>query len=290
MILSESYRHMNKNSYQTTLEKALSVSEFTLKNAHIESARLDSQLIMAHVINKSRAWIMSHTEFLLSPGQLKHSKSLTKLRAANTPFAYISKEKEFYRRVFYCDERVLVPRPESEQIISSIFAILPKKTLSIIDIGCGSGILGITTQLENPYWKITLSDVSRGAIEVAKRNVKHYDLSSKISLIECDLLPENKVYDVVIANLPYVPTGLSNKPDISREPKIALFAGKDGLDLYRRLFKQLGNKRSRPTFVFIESLKEQQTELINIANADNYNLVKKTDYCLSFIFNPTYNN
>lgn len=285
MTLSESYKHMNNNSYQMTLEKVLQDTELELKNSKIESARLDSQLILTHVIKKPRSWILSHGDFVLSTKQIDRLKSLTKLRQSNTPIAYILNEKEFYRRTFLCDERALVPRPESEQLISDILEILPKKPLSILDVGCGSGILGITTFLENPRWKITLSDISTDAIQLAKQNIELFNLSTKISIIKANLLPKNLFFDVVIANLPYLPTNLTDKPDIAKEPKISLFAGKDGLDIYRDLFEQLEDIKDKPTYLFIESLKEQQPELINIAKTIEYILLKKTDFTLIFKFN-----
>lgn len=282
MTLSQSYKHMNNNSYQTTIESALSGTELALKNSMIKSARLDSQLILAHVIKKPRSWVLSHSDFVLSTKQIDQVKSLTILRQSNTPIAYLLKKKEFYRRTFLCDERALVPRPESEQLISDILEILPNKPLSILDVGCGSGILGITTFLENPRWKITLSDISKDAIQLAKQNIESFNLSTKISIIKSNLLPNNLYFDVVIANLPYVPTNLVDKPDIAKEPKLALFAGKDGLDVYRDLFKQLGDTKTKPTYLFIESLTEQQGELIKTASSNKYSLLKQTDFTLSF--------
>jgi release factor glutamine methyltransferase len=282
MTLSESYKHMNNNSYQTTIESALSGTELELKNSMIKSARLDSQLILAHVIKKPRSWVLSHSDFVLSTKQIDQVKSLTILRQSNTPIAYLLKRKEFYRRTFLCDKRALVPRPESEQLISDILEILPKKPLSILDVGCGTGILGITTYLENPRWKITLSDISKDAIQLAKQNIESFNLSTKISIIEANLLPNNLYFDVVIANLPYVPTNLVDKLDIAKEPKLALFAGKDGLDVYRDLFKQLGDTKTKPTYLFIESLTEQQVELIKTGSSNKYSLLKQTDFTLSF--------
>lgn len=282
MTLSQSYKHMNNNSYQTTIESALSGTELELKNSMIKSARLDSQLILAHVIKKPRSWVLSHSDFVLSTKQIDQVKSLTILRQSNTPIAYLLKKKEFYRRTFLCDKRALVPRPESEQLISDILEILPKKPLSILDVGCGTGILGITTYLENPRWKITLSDISKDAIQLAKQNIESFNLSTKISIIEANLLPNNLYFDVVIANLPYVPTNLVDKLDIAKEPKLALFAGKDGLDVYRDLFKQLGDTKTKPTYLFIESLTEQQVELIKTGSSNKYSLLKQTDFTLSF--------
>lgn len=272
---------MSNNSYQTTLENALSSSELVLKSTLPDSARLDSQLIATHVLGKPRSWVISHGDFALSTHQIQQIEKITKLRQANTPIAYIFNEKEFYRRRFYCDKRVLIPRPESEQIISSMLDILPKTPLSIIDMGCGSGVLGITAKLENPNWELTLSDISKQAIDVATRNVRNFGLSSSVSLIRCDLLPADKNYDVVIANLPYVPANLIGKSDISCEPKIALFAGEDGLDSYRQLFAQLQSRKDRPAFLFIESHSDQQAELIKMAQSRWYNLINKTKFTLA---------
>ncbi len=263
-----------------TLKDVLVEIESELKNNNIPSAHLDSQLLTAYVLHKSRAWILSNNDYNVPRNELKLIRDLSKQRQSNVPLSYILKTKDFYRRSFFCDKRVLVPRPESEQIITLALKTLPKSKLSIIDVGCGSGILGITAKLENPDWDVTLSDISKQALDVAKINVDSFKLSKTIKITHCDLIPFNVVYDVIFANLPYVPDRYKDKPDIMHEPKLALFAGIDGLDLYRRLFISLKYCKKMPSYIFLESLPKQHRQIIQIGNSVGYNLEKIENFII----------
>jgi release factor glutamine methyltransferase len=177
---------------------------------------------------------------------------------------------------------VLVPRPESETIIELLKSLpeLPSHP-SIADIGSGSGALGITAALELPAAQVDLLEISPDAIEISKLNVVVHATSNTV--IYSDLLAAAaQEYDVLLCNLPYVPDDHPINKAAEHEPKIALFAGSDGLDLYRRLFDQISQKQKRPLFILCESFAEQHPELTALATAIGYELRKTDDFIQVF--------
>jgi release factor glutamine methyltransferase len=142
--------------------------------------------------------------------------------------------------------------------------------LKVADIGCGSGVLGISAALERPEIDITLIDIYPEALLIAQKNATYYGLETHF--VQSDLLSsiENH-YDVLLCNLPYVPVDYPVNLDTSHEPRIALFSGEDGLDHYYRLFEELQHKKHRP-IIITESLVEQHEKLSRLAASHNYSL------------------
>ncbi len=273
---------MKNNSKPTNVLDALAAGQKQLIDGGISSARLDSQLLLANVVGQSKAWLLSHPEYALTSRQRQHFEQLVSKRAKNIPVAYLLGYKEFYGRKFITTPDVLVPRPETEQLVEQILALGSNNdTLRVLDIGTGSGAIAVTLACERPNWQIYASDTSYSALEVVKANAKEHHVLDKISLIEQDLLlSDSQRYDIIAANLPYVPNHLRDKPDIAHEPDAALFAGADGLDLYRDLFSQLvfRTRQGNPVdIVVIESLTSQHAELTQIASLAEYELLKTVD-------------
>ncbi len=247
-----------------------------LKTAGIGSARLDVLILLEDALHKDRALILAHPESgLTASQQRKLNKQITR-RADNEPLAYIRGFTEFYGRRFKVNRRVLEPRPESETMIellkklpkiqnSSIRQAQDKKfKIQIADVGTGSGALGITAKLEMPDVEVDLYDIDASALGVAKHNCALHELHLKT--VKRDLLRNShKAYDVILANLPYVPDHWQINRAAAMEPRIAIFGGKDGLDVYRRLFEQLSHFSWRPKYVLTESLPPQHIKLAQIA-------------------------
>ncbi len=255
------------------LDSWLDLAQASLKSAGISSARLDSELIAAFVISKTRIWIHSHPEYQPTIDQQKTLSDLLKRRKANEPIAYILGEKEFYNRSFCINKSVLVPRPESESLVE--LALTIKTTdLKLIDVGTGSGVLGITIILEQPKWGAHLTDVSNDALVVATINAARYKVEKLVTIRKQSLLNKDKnEYGLVIANLPYVPDNFRNNNDLRAEPSISLFSGSDGLDLYREFFAQIKDRKLKPFNIITESLVSQHIELEKLASRSNYRLL-----------------
>ncbi|MCA9309264.1 peptide chain release factor N(5)-glutamine methyltransferase [Candidatus Saccharibacteria bacterium] len=240
----------------------------TLKGAGITSARLDAELLLAHVLERSREWLAAHDNDELSDNQLAAANKQCTQRAEHTPLAYILGSKEFYNRQFIVDENVLIPRPESEAIIE----LLKKSSEGIntvIDIGTGSGCLAISAKLELGDIHVTATDISKKALYVARSNAKK--LGATVRFIESDFfkslprIPTTRPY-VIIANLPYVPDDLVTSEEIRREPSLALFSGADGLDHYRHFWHQVSKLKNKPTRIITESLASQHTAMTALAS------------------------
>lgn len=244
-----------------------------LTKAGIKTARLDCLLLLEDALHADRASLLAHPEKILPPQtEVKLSTKIVQ-RASHTPMAYIRGRVMFYGRTFRVTRDVLVPRPESENIITLLKELsLPKKP-QIADVGTGSGCLGITAALEIPSSQIWMYDIDAKALAVAKHNASEYHVSAHPA--QSDLLKDNHAnFDVILANLPYVPAAYPVNRAAKQEPALALFAGKDGLDLYERFWQQIALQAEPPTFVIIESLPGQHQSLAKFAASAGYNLTK----------------
>ena len=261
---------MKKSSYPNQIKSLVYNASQNLKKAEISSSDLDSIILISHLLKKDKAWILTHPEFKLNNSLIEKYNVLIQQRASHKPIAYIISSKEFYGYDFFVNEQVLIPRPETEIMITMVLDNYSDKSqVKMIDIGTGSGAIGLVIAKNRPKWQITLSDIFKPALKVAKYNANKLGVFKNIKYLNYDLFPVKQNFDIICANLPYVPEYLSNI-DISFEPKISLFAGYDGLDQYRRLFNQLENLSDKPYAIFTESLIRSHGELLKIALKAGY--------------------
>jgi release factor glutamine methyltransferase len=270
-----------------------------LEKVGIETARLDALVLLCDVTGKSRAHLLAHPELELSNKQQSALRKLLTRRMEHEPLAYIRGKTEFYGREFYVNYNVLEPRPESETIISLLKNLLVdtptscakdgplrKKVLSedqprtVVDVGTGSGALAITAKLEWPEVEAVAIDVSPDCLEVARKNASQH--SADITFLIGNLLEpitSNPLASplIILANLPYVPDDYQINSAAKHEPRLAIFGGKDGLDLYRTMFDQLAEYDSGEIFVITESLPFQHPELLNIATTHSYTQIVEKD-------------
>jgi release factor glutamine methyltransferase len=255
-----------------------------LRTAGIPTARLDCLVLLEDILNKNRTHLLAHPEDMLSSAQIVELDHNIVRRSAHEPLAYIRGKSEFYGRTFLVDKHVLEPRPESETMIEMLKAVatsaLPAKP-HIVDVGAGSGALGITAKLELPAAYVDLIEIDRAALAVAKKNINM--LSKNMNIFENDLLTNISAnYDVVLANLPYVPDEFHINTAAEAEPHIAIFGGPDGLDIYRRLFRQIAVQSHKPSFIFTEALPPQHDLLAAIALKNGMKLTKADDFIQQF--------
>jgi release factor glutamine methyltransferase len=255
-----------------TYLQALKTSKQVLESP---TAQLDAEVLLCQVLGKDRAWLHAHDDEELSTHMQKQFDTLIRRRATGEPVAYILGWKEFYGREFTVNTNVLVPRPESESFIELLKAMKADPDFhgflhQALDMGTGSGCLAITIKLEFPDMLVTATDTSKPALKIAIANALAHDAS--VIFKEQSLLSGDKTgYDVVLANLPYVPEAIHDRSILS-EPAEALFSGTDGLDHYRELFSQLTPKHIR--FVMTESLLTQHAAMIALAEKAGYTLTK----------------
>jgi len=274
-----------------TIQDFLLSTTKTFKAAGIASARLDGLILLEDATGKDRAWLLAHPEAavdeILQKQSLRELEEKVARRAAREPLAYIRGHSEFYGRKLAVSNATLIPRPESEDFLSILktLDILPGAVIA--DIGAGSGCLGITTALEIAGSRVVLTDTDAGALSIARQNAQ--ELDAKVDFVEGDLLQPlltshfSLLYPtVLLANLPYVPDGLITSAEITHEPDLALFAGKDGLDLYRRFFEQVEALEHPPHHILTESLENQHKTMIELAQGTGYRLRKSENLVQAF--------
>lgn len=280
---------MNENSQlATTVKDWLDDATRQLVFANIPSARLDAELLLAHTIRKPRTWLHSHIDDVLDSRQLEIARARLDLRLDRVPVAYIIGHKEFYGRTFKVTTATLIPRPESETLIELLAEALPKnerliaeRPLRLVDVGTGSGCLGITAKLQNPELDVTLTDVSRHALNVAEDNAKA--LHADVELIQSDLLTSYPfMADCIIANLPYVDPEWERSPETDHEPASALFATNNGLALIFELIVQTKEKLAIGGTLILEADPEQHDAIKKEAAMYGLVLQEQRDYGLLF--------
>ncbi|MEW6083781.1 MAG: peptide chain release factor N(5)-glutamine methyltransferase [Chloroflexota bacterium] len=214
-----------------------------------DTPALDASVLLARIADRPRSWILAHHELTLTSEQhVQLNESLARLERGE-PFPYVLGRWEFFGLEFEVTPDVLIPRPETELLVEKAIAWLqknPTKT-NVADIGTGSGTIAVLLAVNIPKANILATDISSKALQVAARNAEKHGVQSKIEFSECDLLPESKVegqksdlrpltFDLVCANLPYIPTKtLEHLPIYKREPTTALDGGEDGLRIIRKL-------------------------------------------------------
>lgn len=208
----------------------------------IPTPRLDAELLLGHLLQKSRLQLYLHFEMPVFPEHLSTFRELVKKRAAHTPLSYLTNHKEFMSLDFYVDSQVLIPRPETEVLVEAILKV-QKEPCHLIDIGTGSGAIAISLAANCPEWEITATDISAEALEVAQKNAATHGCTNRLTFLHGNLFEPLKAvpnphFDWIVSNPPYVATDEyhSLPPDVrDYEPEAALFAGRNGLDIIRRI-------------------------------------------------------
>lgn len=264
---------------------------------------LEQQMIIAHVLGKSREFVIAHPELELNKRQQKTYEKMDKRLKNGEPLAYIIRQKEFYGLDFEVSKNTLIPRPETELLVEEALKLMTnrKKTKSlVVDIGTGSGCiiislikhkLSLCQKHELDLWEFLATDISPKALLAAKKNANKHGVEKRIKFIQSNLLDflfgdKNKPIikknnDIIIlANLPYLSEKIYNETEKSVknfEPKSALFSGKDGLDHYKKLFRQINQlKQKNPaiSWEIIFEISPEQKEIIEKEFPKIFNLHK----------------
>lgn len=233
----------------TKIWNVLELLEWTteyFEKHNIPNPRLDAEVLLGHLIEKSRLQLYLHFDMPVYQEHLDVFRVLIKRRIDHTPISYLINHKEFMSLDFYVDERVLIPRPETEFIVETILNTNPEKPQRILEIGTGSGVIATTLAVNEPEWEIIATDISQDALDVAEKNRDAHECTDRISLLHGDLFdPIQKLdtshFNWIVSNPPYVMSCENNdlSPDVKEhEPHIALFAGEDGLSIIRRLISE----------------------------------------------------
>jgi release factor glutamine methyltransferase len=273
-----------------TIESWLRQATKELQASDIPSAHLDAEIILAHTLRHPRTWLHAHINEEIDERQVEIANARLDLRKSFVPVAYIIGHKEFYGRRFKVSPATLIPRPESEEIIELLSRYLPTTqplddsiaSKRLVDIGTGSGCLGITAKLEHPELDVTLLDVSPDALRVAKKNAEL--LSAEVSIQKSNLLIDYAYTpDIILANLPYVDESWERSKETMHEPAIALFASDSGLRLVKKCFDQLSSRTNIGAIAIFEADPRQWDAIEKIAQESGFALDVKQRFVASFI-------
>jgi len=241
-----------------TLQDLIEQARLRLERAGIpaDEARFDAEVLARHLLGWDRATFLTRRQESEAPGFAPRYDQLLGRREAREPVARISGHREFWGLDFEVTPAVLVPRPETEFIIEEAQAAYAGRPepVEVIDVGTGSGCLAVALAREFPSARVLALDASRAALDIARRNARRHGVADRICFVQGDLLTglRGRV-DLIVSNPPYVPDGAAAAlpPEVrDHDPAIALFAGEDGLDLWRRLVAQAA-QRLRPGGVLI---------------------------------------
>ena len=279
---------MNVNLQPQTLEIKdwLNNATSQLSGIGIISSRLDAEIILSHSLGKNRTYLHAHGDNLINENIIKNSNKKLVQRLNRMPIAYIIGYKEFYGRNFIVNKNTLIPRPESEDIITILGQLLPPTTYhlpptKLIDVGTGCGCLGITAKLEFSNLDVTLSDISKKSLVVTKINAKN--LLADVQIVQNDLLKNyNCKFDFIIANLPYVDKSWVRSPETNYEPSLSLFATDHGLSQIKKLILNIHNSLNPGGYLIIESDPVQHDLIIKSAEKQLLTKTHQNNYVLAF--------
>ena len=220
----------------TTILDVLEKGTSFLDKKGIAEPRLNMELMVACELGIKRMDLYLRFDQPLDKTALASLREKLKKRSENVPLQHINKVVHFGNYEFYCDHRALIPRPETEELVDLVKKQLLTKPARILDVGCGSGVIGLTLSkdLGSDCEQLTLADLSTEALSLCEQNRKALEV--KATLIESNLFSSiTGTFDLIVANLPYIAEGERAKlePEVLHDPEMALFSGSDGLDLLR---------------------------------------------------------
>ena len=220
-----------------TVETALDDLIFRLEKTS-DTPGLDAQVVLARLLEKPRSWVMAHPDAHLTGNRSIALDGLVTRLESGKPLPYVLGRWEFFGLEFEVTPDVLIPRPETELMVERAIAWLQMHPdcRHAVDIGTGSGCIGIALAANIPDLRVAATDISPQALEVARRNAVKNGVEEQMEFLCRDLFSADGEHNLIIANLPYIPTStLQRLPIYGREPTVALDGGADGLDLIRRL-------------------------------------------------------
>jgi release factor glutamine methyltransferase len=236
-----------------------------------ETPLLSCQLLVGHVLGQPRSWVVAHPEIPLTDQQLEKLHSLREALVQGTPLPYLLGHWEFYGLDFIVTPEVLIPRPETELLVTTAldWLKLHPNRRRIADVGTGSGCIAIALAVKTIEAQITATDLSQPALALARQNAELHHVQNKIDFVHADLLPsDSSTFDMICANLPYIPTGkLATLPVSKFEPRLSLDGGPQGLTVIQRLLELSPSHLAPGGILLLEIEHEQKEAAIELAGS-----------------------
>lgn len=236
----------------------IETTEAFFKKKNLASARLDAEVLLGRALGVNRVSLYMMFDRPVADSEVDAYRLLVARRAKGEPVAYIMGEKEFWSRRFKVGPGVLIPRPETELLVERAKTLVGNQPLSILDIGTGSGVLGITLAAEYPLSRVTASDISEEALAYARENAAAHGVSDRVAFLSGDFfanVPQGP-FDLIVSNPPYIATGeLENLPVSVKdfEPRGALDGGNEGLAFYGQIGKCAPHLLAPNGFLIVET-------------------------------------
>lgn len=287
---------------KTLLEVLQSGTDYLARQG-CEEARATMQHLMAHVLHCNRTALYSQFDRPVEETELAPLRELLKRRAAGEPLQHLLGSTEFFRRDFLTDARALIPRPETEELVEMVLKKIPARPARVLDMGTGSGIIGVTLALElkERAKEVVLADISPQALDLALENAMR--LGARVSTIQTDLfenIPLEKAapfpaetdssgaapgeeenspgqemrFDVIVANLPYIADGEELAPEVMKDPHTALFGGPKGWEIIERFLARARDYLNDNGFVALEIGYDQAPAVTQIMDGYGYNYIE----------------
>lgn len=207
-----------------------------------DSARLDAELLLSLALDVNRSYFIAHPEDVLDPAAGRRFLSLVERRMSGEPLPYITGEREFWSMTLMVSPATLVPRPETELLVERALMLIGRKAvLRILDLGTGSGAIALAIARERPLCEVVATDLSEDALAIARQNARQLDVPN-VSFACGDWVNPvtGQRFDLVVSNPPYVADADDALAGLRHEPRLALCAGRDGLDAIRRIAETAG--------------------------------------------------
>jgi release factor glutamine methyltransferase len=240
-----------------------------LTAAGIDSARLDAELLLAHALGIDRTRLFTRLRDPVAPAAADAFTALLERRLRREPLAYLTGAQEFWSLRFAVTPAVLIPRPETELLVELALAVQPAPR-QVLDVGTGSGCIAVAIARELPDAQLTAVDHSPDALAVARQNAAAHGVAERIEWATGDVydgLPADAAFDLIVSNPPYLAPGDAASPETNFEPRTALFAGADGLDVLRRLLADAAAHLRPGGHIMIEIGQGQADRVSELASA-----------------------
>jgi release factor glutamine methyltransferase len=243
------------------------------------NARLESEILLAHILMKTRTYLYAHAETILTQVQWKAFQHLVSQRIAGVPIAYLTGTREFWSLPLKVCEDTLIPRPETELLVELILTILGNKPhAKVLDLGTGSGAIALACAVERPDWQISACDCSSKALQTAEENAARFNIAN-VHFYHSDWFTKistKQRFDVIVANPPYI---AANDPHLFRgdlrfEPHLALVSGEDGLTAIKHIIQHSLARLRTGGLLLIEHGFDQKSAVGSMLNDYGYKQVQ----------------
>ena len=264
-----------------TIKQIIEEGTNKLKQSKIEEPKIKARILMQYILQKPMQYLIINDEKMLEQElEEKFYKKIEEIKKG-IPLEYIINKKEFMKLIFYVNEGVLIPRQDTEILVEEVIRISKENNLkNILDLCTGSGCIAISLAKYIENSNITALDISKKAIEIAKKNAKENEVEKQIKFIKSNLFEKIDIekYDIIVSNPPYIKTSIIENlsKEVQNEPHIALDGGKDGLKFYREIIKNSYKYLNKNGYLCLEIGYDQKEEVIKLIEQEK---IYENTYC-----------